>query len=162
MCNTIKASPPVRDVLKDIKIERREMYDSYTGTQKALIAAHLASEDMFPVWPMRLKYHLGRDITTEEYWRIERRRSARFELRCWHERRELPPKPLTPNEYKEHAVQCAEITLGALLEYVRGNTKGANGLKLSNSNDLERLVTTLWKDIRAARVIRKPRLAVVK
>ncbi len=78
---------PVQDVLKDIKVERREMYDSYTGTQEALTAAHLASEGMFPVWPTRVKYHLGPDIPTEEYWRIERRRGARFELRCWHEPR---------------------------------------------------------------------------
>ncbi len=150
---------PVQDVLKDIKIERHEIWDSYTGTQEALIAAHLASEDMFPAWPMRLKYHLGPDIPTEEEWSTERRRGARFELKRWHEPR-VPP--LTPNEYKEHAVQCAEITLGALLAYVQGNTEGANGLKLSNSNDLKQRLVRLFKDIRAARVIRKPRLSIVK
>ena len=149
----------VQDVLKDIEVERHEIWDSYTGTQEALIAASLASEDMFPVWPKRLKYHLGPDIPTEEEWSTERQRGARFKLKRWHE---LRVPPLTPNEYKEHAVQCAEITLGALLAYVQGNTEGANGLKLSYSNVLERLVITLWKDIRAARVIRKPRLAVVK
>ena len=150
---------PVHDVLKDIKVERREMYDSYTGTQEALIVAHLASEDMFPVWPMRLKYHLGPDIPTEEEWSTERRRGARFELKRWHEPR-VPP--LTPNEYKEHAVQCAEITLGALLEYVQGNYEDASDLRLSNANDLEQRLVKLLNDVRAARVIRKPRLSVVK
>ena len=98
-------APPTQDVLKDIKVERSELWDCYLGTQEVLIAARLASEDMFPVWPKRLKYHRGRGALMEEDWRIKRYRGGRFELLRWHERRELPPKPLTPDEYKEHAVQ---------------------------------------------------------
>ena len=159
MCNTIKASPPVRDVLKDIKIERREMYDSYTGTQEALIAARLATEEMFPVWPKRAKANIEVDDPREEWWRIKRRRGARFELSRWHEYRELPPKSLTPDEYKSIMEQSAKITLGAFLMHVQG---GTNGLQLSNANDLEQRLVRLLNDVRAARVIRKPRLAVVK
>jgi hypothetical protein len=59
---------PVQDVLKDIKVERHEMWDGYTGSQEALIAADLASEDMFPVWPKRLKCYRGQG------WKIRRQR----------------------------------------------------------------------------------------
>ena len=152
----------VQDVFKDIKVERHEMWDDYTGTQEALITAHLASEKMFPIWPKRLKYHLGPDIPTEEYWRIERRRGARFELRCWHERRELPPKLLTPDEYKACVIRHAEINLELLLELVRGEIRGTNGLYLSNVNWMKDQAFTIMDNIRAARMIRKPRLAVVK
>ena len=146
---------PAQDVLKDIKVEGRELYDSYTGTQEALIAADLASEDMFPVWPKRIKRGRGANIPMEGRWTIKRYRGAKFTLARYHERRELPSKSLTPDMYKK----IMEINIGGFLELVRG---WENGLQLSNANDLEQRVTTLLEDIRAARVIRKPRLSVVK
>ncbi len=146
---------PVQDVLKGIKVERREMYDSYTGTQEALIAADLASEDMFPVWPKRIKRGVRANIPMERWWTIKRYRGAKFALTRRHEYRKLPSKPLTPYVYKKFM----EINLGVFLDLVKGSE---NGLQLSNANDLEQRVTTLLEDIRAARVIRKPRLAVVK
>ena len=143
---------PVQDVFKDIKVERHEMWDDYTGTQEALITAHLASEAMFPVWPKRVKSHFEPNTRREECWRIERRRGAKFQLRRWHEPRE---EPLTPGEYKE----VMEISLGSFLEMVRS---GTNDFQLSNANDLEQRMVRLLSDVSAARVIRKPRLAVVK
>jgi len=71
-------------------------------------------------------------------------------------------KTYTPESYKEEVIFTAETVLSTLLAWVNGGIKGNSGLRLSNADFIMEQGRSMMENIRAARVVKKPKLKLVK
>ncbi|MEW8385330.1 MAG: hypothetical protein AB2704_26015 [Candidatus Thiodiazotropha taylori] len=52
----------------------------HVGTKEELIKAGLASDEMFPIWPKRVKRYIEPNAPQEKWWNIKRIKGTEFEL----------------------------------------------------------------------------------
>jgi hypothetical protein len=104
-----------------IEIERREVYDTFSGTREDLIAAGIASEAMFPEWPKRVlwDYQVQGDGQPPG-WKVQRIKGGRFVVTRWHELRRTPA-PWDPDDFRVSVGNAAIWATDRLLEFCQGD-----------------------------------------
>lgn len=108
----------LRVISAGIEKEESSSWTRYTGTKEKLIAAGVATEDMFPIWPKRVKDNYGPDTTLEDKYSTKYIKGGRYQLRRYHEYRELPKRPpaWNPATFRAELQRQAGAFLGMLID----------------------------------------------
>ena len=128
-------NPSIKEVPKEIEVDRGLSTDIYTGTKEALINAGVVTDDMFPELPKRVK-RSPRNIPHDEWWNVRRKRGGLFVVRLHHEYRKPPPEPFTPDMYLIATMVIAEININVICECLRGDIDQVSGMCMSNAEEI--------------------------
>ena len=111
-----------------IEIRQRSLYTTYTATREDLITAGLATEDMFPVWPKRVKDNFAPDIEFGDQWLVRYLKGGRFDLTRWHSMEEPPrhANPWSQEEFKSWMLATVESMFKILENYASGEAEAKN------------------------------------
>src|SRR5680860_243416 len=111
-------APNLTAVHRDIQTEESPFSTTYTGTREHLVAAGVATADMFPPWPKRKKWS-GSDLPTEVSWHTQYVKGGRYCVARGHEYRK-PPPAWNPATYRAGLRRQVEIFMGILIDGAAG------------------------------------------
>jgi hypothetical protein len=88
-----------------ITIKENGLFTEYFGDRKALLETGLATSDMFPEYPKRVKSATVLDSASAQGWRIERKKGGFYMVRKWRERHAA--SALSPRKFQEDLAEFA-------------------------------------------------------
>ena len=118
--NSVSAHPELTAVPSTIEVEGNAYWTAYTGTRADLVAAGIATEEAFPVWPKRKRLHIGRDVPREQWFSIRYIKGGRYRVQF---DRPMPPDPApwNPTKYRDEMATWIGSAFDAAIRDARGS-----------------------------------------